>query len=466
MVLEMSLTDDTGSRCVDRAGVPSWRAANRRPKVCGRYREAMTAKREQVAPAAPVPEVAAAIIGSTPALSGPGLIAYLARAPVEERAAAIGDMHSRVGNRRVALTIRGGLAVQRAPKAFGLMTPSQVGGFAAVALAYWRGNPTTTLGDFGIHLLGELNKQLAANGVPPLPAPKLDSLRSAGGFAASSWTVQFNLAGTAQQPLSAKIGGIPADRISEVAGIFYHECRHAEQAFLVARLVASEAKGSKTAKQIAAELDLHEPAADAALKATGPLPGGKDGLATIKGWRAFEKGGEHYDYWDWNENLQKFVANTIKGLADPAPEGADGIRAEMAKLAPTLADWRKTTVAFADTKLATLKADKGRDGTDNQAMRDLTKTRAALKKVMDAEAKTLKQLGRLDARQKQSKKMSVDEAQLFQLEIAEPWFGLRAALAELVVVTGKGYEAYPHEADAYTAQRAVMKDFTARQKKP
>ena len=417
------------------------------------------------AAAAPAPDAPVAA-GPVLATGGPGLIAYLARAPVEERKAAIGDLQSRIGNRRVALTIRSGLAVQRAPQPFGMLEQTQVSGFAALALAYWRGNPDTTLGDFGIHLLEELNKQLAANGVPTLPKPKLDSLRSAGGFAAASWTVQFNLAGTAKQSLIAKIGGIPAERISEIAGIFYHECRHAEQAFLVARLVASEAKGTKTGKQIAAELDLHEPAADAALKATGPLPGGKDGLAKIKGWRAFEKGGEHYDYWEWNEHLQQFVANVLKSIPDPAPEGADGIRAELVKLAPTFADWRKSTIAFADTKLAALKGDRGRDATDNQALRDLTTTRGVLKKVMDGEAETLRQLAKLDARKAQTKPLTVDEAKLFQLQIARSWLGLQLALSELVVVTGKAYEAYPHEADAYTAQRAVMKDFTAKSAPP
>jgi hypothetical protein len=427
---------------------------------------ASAAERQPVPAApAPVPDVGVGA-GPGPALSGPGLIEYLARAPVEERKAAIGEMHSRVGNRRVALTIRSGLAVQRAPQPFGMREQTQVSGFAALALAYWRGNPDTTLGDFAIHLLEELNKQLAANGVPTLPKPKVDSLRSAGGFVQKSWTVQFNLAGTAKQPLTAKIGGIPADRISEIAGIFYHECRHAEQAFLVARLVVSEAKGTKTGKQIAEELELHEPAADAALKATGPLPGGKEGLAKVKGWRAFEKGGEHYDYWEFNEHLQQYVANVLKSIPDPAPKGAESIRAELAKLAPTFADWRRSTIAFADTKLAALKGDRGRDATDNEALRHLTKTRAVLKDVMDQEAETLKQLAKLDRRKGQSRPMTVEDAAVFQAEIASPWIGLQRALAELVVVTGKAYEAYPHEADAYEAQHAMMKDFTAKSAPP
>ena len=37
---------------------------------------------------------------------------------------------------------------------------------------------------------------------------------------------------------------------------------------------------------------------------------------------------------------------------------------------------------------------------------------------------------------------------------------------ELVVVTWDAYEAYPQEADAYEAQRAVMKDFTAKSAPP
>jgi hypothetical protein len=425
-----------------------------------------SAAEREPAPAAPVPVPDAALsAGAGPALGGPGLIEYLSRAPVDDRKAAIDDLHSRIGNRRVALTIRRGLAVQRAPKTFGMLEQTQVSGFAALALAYWRGNPDTTLADFGIHLLEELNKQLAANGVPTLPKPKLDVLRSAGGFVQKSWTVQFNLASTAKQPLSAKIGGIPADRISEIAGVLYHECRHAEQAFLVARLVASEAKGAKTAKQIAAELELDEAAADAALKATGPLPGGKAGVAKIKGWRTFDKGGAHFDYWEFNEHLQQFVANVIKSIPDPAPEGVDGIRAELTKLAPTFADWRRSTIAFADTKISALKADRGRDATADRVLRDLTKTRGVLKQVMDAEAEALRHIGRLDARQRQSRPLSVEEAQLFQLQVASPWITLQRALAELVVVTGKAYEAYPQEADAYEAQHAVMKDFTAKNAK-
>jgi hypothetical protein len=391
--------------------------------------------------------------------SRPGLIAYLACAPAEQRKAVLDGLHSAIGNRRVTLTVRGSRGVQRAPPPFGLMQKGQVSGFAALALSDWKANPDKTLDVFSLDLLNELNTQLDTNGVPKLPAPKLDSLRAAGGFAGASWTIQFDVARTAQQPLTTKIGKIPADRISELAGIFYHECRHAEQAFLVARLVASDAKGSKTAGQIAAELDLHPPVAEAALKSTAALPGGPQGLATIQGWRAFEQGGKHHDYWDWNENLQKFVANTIKTIPSPSPADATSIQTELTKLAPVFADWRKSTMTKADTKITALKAEKNRDATDDQVLRDLTKTRAGLKKVMDAEAATIKQLNKLDARQKQTKPLTGDETKTFQLTITNEWLGVTLALAELVVVTNDAYERYPNEADAYGAQHAVQKEF-------
>lgn len=425
----------------------------------------LTGDRHNTVTAAPAPLKAPAT--QPPFQFAPDLIRYLARAPVEQRKAAIGDLNARVGNRRVAVTIRSALAIQRDAK-FGMMKKDQVTGFAGLALAYWRANPDKTLAEFGTHLMDQLNVQLAANGVPKLPAPNLSSLRSAGGFVASSWTVQFDLARTATRPLTAKIGELPADRISELAGICYHESRHAEQAFLVARLVASEAKG---AKAVATELDLPVPIAEAALKATDPLPGGKEGLEMIRGWRAFEKGGKHLDYRDWNESLQQFVGNVIKSLPSPTPEGVDAITAALDKLSPVLAEWRKDTVPFADDKIAKLMGAKTRDATDNQVLGDLTATRRILKKVMDAETATIKQLGRLKARQEAIAKktkppLTVDEAKLFQLEIASAWLGLNSALAELVVVTNKAYMSYPHEADAYAAQRAVMKEITAKTTTP
>jgi hypothetical protein len=372
------------------------------------------------------------------------------------------QLGSLAGNQRAA--------IQRDAK-FGMMKQDQVSGFAGHALAFWRDNPNKTLEEFGAYLMDQVNVQLVANGVPRLPAPNLSSKRAAGGFVASSWTVEFDLQGTATHPLTAKISKLPADRISEVAGLFYHEGRHAEQAFLVARLVASEAKDPKDAKAIAAELDLPARIAEAALKATGPLPGGKEGLTKIRGWRAFFKGGKHQDYWDWNESLKKYVGNVTKNLPSPDPKDAPAIAAALDKLSPTLASWRKDTVPFATDKIAKLKGAKTRDAVDNQVLGNLTATRLTLKKVMDAETATIKQLDKLKARQEATAKktkprLAGAEAESFRGAIVIAWLDVRIALEELRQVTTKAYESYPGEADAYAAQHSVMKEITAKASRP
>src|SRR5262249_20570362 len=146
----------------------------------------------------------------------------------------------------------------------------------------------------------------------------------------------------------------------------------------------------------------------------------------------------------------------------PRPEGADAIRTELGKLSVTLAEWRRSTVPFADTKLAALKAMRRPDATDAQVRRDLTTTRRVLRKIMDAEAQTTQRLAPLAPRRAQPTRMPAEEARLFQLGIAVPWLALVTALAELVVVTASAYEAYAHEADAYATQRAVMKELAAK----
>jgi hypothetical protein len=391
------------------------------------------------------------------------LVGDLDRVPTRLRHVAVVTLAPHIGNQRVAQAIAGPPVVQRQGP-FGMQKADQVGGFAGDVDAFARANPTKTLADLCGFMMDKVNARLAVNGVPKLPVPNLNSLRSAGGFAASSWTVQFDVVRTATKPLTATVADVPPERLNELAGIFYHEGRHAEQAFLVARYVAGQPGGPKDAKKLSAELDLHEPTAAAALSATTPMPTDKAALETIAGWRAYDKGGKHHDYWEWNEDLQKFVGNTFRTIPDPRPAGVGSIRTQMTTLAPTFADWRKSTMPFADTKLASIKAVKRPDATDAQVRKDLTNTRRLMRKVMDAEAATNKQLGKVDARLGQPKRMTTQEAELFRLNVDAAFGGVTLALAELVVATSNAYEAYAHEADAYTTQRSVQKALAAKQK--
>ena len=193
-----------------------------------------------------------------------GLVGGLDGVPTRLRRVGVVTLASHIGNQRVAQVIAGPPVVQRQGP-FGMHKADQVGGFAGDVDAFARADPTKTVADLCGFMIDSVNARLAVNGVPKLPVPNLNSLRSAGGFAASSWTVQFDVVRTATKPLTATVADVPPERLNELAGIFYHEGRHAEQAFLVARYVAGQPGGPKDAKTLSAALDLYEPTAAAAL---------------------------------------------------------------------------------------------------------------------------------------------------------------------------------------------------------
>ena len=348
---------------------------------------------------------------------------------------------------------------------FGLRGKSGISGYAGPAADYWRANPGETLEDFAKHLMAEANKELVANGVPALPAPAFVArARNAGGFAQHSWTVQLDAAGTAKAPLTTKIGTLAVDRVAEIAGICFHEARHAEQIFAVARLVAGE---GKDAKAIAAEVDIPEHIAQAALAATGPLPGGKSALAEIKQWRAIGQTGKHSDYWDWNEAFRGFVANVIAGFPSPPPTGVDRIIATRDAFARTLAEWQKDTLPFLDRKITALSKLTRPDSADTIVLRDVTKIRTAARTVIKAEKTLSTQIGRFRARQAEARKpITVAEARGIQETFELDWLGLEIAVRKLSQVADAAYEAYPHEADAYATGRSVTKAFLDRAKAP
>ena len=348
---------------------------------------------------------------------------------------------------------------------FGLRASAGISGYAGPAADFWRANPDVTLQDFGLHLMVEANKKLVANGVPALPAPVfLSRGRDAGGFARSSWSVQLDLARVAQGPLTTKIGTLAPDRIAEVTSVCYHEARHAEQAFAVARLVASE--GGKDAKAIATEVDVPEWVATAALGARGPMPA-RAALADVRLWRAIGQAGKHSDYWKWNEDFRGFAANVVKGFASPPPSGVDAIIASWEAFARTLASWQRDTLPFLDVKIAALTRRRRPDASDTIVLRDVRKIHAAVGKVKSANATLAAEINRFRARRANTRRpITVPQATVIQSSFALDWLKLELAVRNLSIVADAAYEAYPHEADAYATGKAVEKVLLDRTKVP
>jgi hypothetical protein len=290
------------------------------------------------------------------------------------------------------------------------------------------------------------------------------SRRNAGGFAQSSWTVQLDLARTAKGPLTTKIGTLAPDRVAEVAGVCFHEARHAEQVFTVARLVAGE--GRKDAKAIAAEVGIPEWVAKAALGAKGPMPS-KAALADVKRWRAIGQTGKHSDYWTWNEDFRSFAANVVAALPSPSPSAVDKVIAAREDFAKTLAEWQKDTLPFLDKKIDALTKLTRPDAADTIVLRDVRKIQAAAGKVVQQDSKLAAEITRFRARRANTRKpITAPQAAEIQSTFELDWLGLEIAIRQLSITADGAYESYPHEADAYATGKSVQKAFLDRAKAP
>jgi hypothetical protein len=365
------------------------------------------------------------------------------------------------------LSTAGTLFVQR-DAAVGLRKKDEFSGFASFARSFWNDNKDKSLEEFGLFLMDQVNAQLIKNGVLPIRDPPSfgpTGHGAAGGFSHKTWTVGLDLAKTAAHPLATKIKDLTADQVAEVAGVCYHEARHAEQAFLVARVVASEAKGKKDAKAIAAQLDIPEFVAKAAINSTEPLPG-KDSMAQIEQWRAFGESGKHRDYWDWNETFRGFVVNVIASLPQSRPEGVDKVIAAWTALTPTITGWQKDSLPPLKVKIDKLTKSKTPDAVDKQVFGDVKKIRAGIQKVIKADKALSDEVAKFQARKAAADKrpITVSEARVIQSQFALLWINLEVALLELRKTTNDAYMAYPIEADAYAAEASVIKTFLSKPK--
>jgi hypothetical protein len=112
---------------------------------------------------------------------------------------------------------------------------------------------------------------------------------------------------------------VSVNELAVIGDTLYHEARHAEQRFLVARTRASSIKD---ADALANALDIPVPVANAAIL-TG-RPGRRDPrVERIEEWSAFQPAGRYFAYWKWNELIKKMTADTLKPIVTRSPRTAD-----------------------------------------------------------------------------------------------------------------------------------------------
>jgi hypothetical protein len=210
-------------------------------------------------------------------------------------ARAILELQRSVGNQAVARAIGGGALTPPAAKPVvvarqadtGLAAAKPTGSFAGAALAFWRSkaNKQRPLTDFGDFLIAQVNDRLKALSVPPC-SYNYDETEVSAVFSVVRWAIKLNPKAFAS---SSTVGSLSVREASARVGSVYHEARHAEQHFRVARVLAGQ---GKSATEIQQQTDMPKP--QAALAAQAPLRGdsrkNRRLVAEAAGWIPFTQG--------------------------------------------------------------------------------------------------------------------------------------------------------------------------------
>lgn len=164
-------------------------------------------------------------------------------------------------------------------------------------------------------LLKEVNARLVAVGVPPISGPvEIDDHLNA--FASNTWTMTM--------------GKLTLADPSKAAAVMYHEARHAEQSFRIARMLAGK---KRTAAQITAEASI-EPAV-AAHAVLQPLAPGTTEAVEAEGWHEDELGRPTKAAQDVKDGevTEAFIDAAIAFKKDPTP-------ANRARAVAAYEDWK------------------------------------------------------------------------------------------------------------------------------
>jgi hypothetical protein len=351
------------------------------------------------------------------------------------------DLQATAGNAAVAR-----LVLQRSP-AFGLATPRATTEFAQTAVRWWSKYPGTTLRDFAVIMVEEASSRLEKIGVP---AVELDTVPSTGVavFRSSTWTIGVNVEKGTGYPPTTKVGDLKPEELADFADTFFHEARHAEQKFLMARLAVSKAK-SKDAKAIAAAFSIKESVAEAAIKAGGNLSAAEKEKAEQLS-EFFDK---HIGYKMWNNALRDAASELVASLPSQSPSGVDSITAAWNALSPKVEALRKET-PWVEQRIESLSKVTKRGAVDEQVFRDVGKTLKVLQTALD-KAKILANVVAEWPKMKARETITVEVAKRVQQVFELQWLDFEIAIRDLYLTAEGAYQRYPEEADARIVGGAV-----------
>ncbi|MGH3840515.1 MAG: hypothetical protein ACRDS0_03585 [Pseudonocardiaceae bacterium] len=339
-----------------------------------------------------------------------------------------------------------------------LRQAEEVDEYSADAVQFWRSSPNGSVDDLINFVTQRAGALLDRNGVPNPKVVKgtIPQIGALGTFNSKSWTITLDekkMTSGSGVTSGTKMSKLTVDAVANLSSTCYHEARHAEQAFMTARLTAEEAKGKMSARDLALKMDIPPAIADAALSASSTMLPDKL-KAQASSWQTFAPGGRYFPYKTWNEQLHEDAKLVSSRLEWEKYEKLDPgqVQELWEKSLHRLVDksFRRNFYWRADDLLRDMEADPHHDPVDDVTGRAFKNTISKLRMVLDADraGKNLPGSGAIG-------KMDPVTVKIKNME-AQNWLtGLAIALLETQIAADEAYRAYPDEADAYQVEDAV-----------
>ncbi len=356
-----------------------------------------------------------------------------------------------VGNQAVLRRLNGPSTKQSSAQVLqraetGLKDEKRSSAFATGAVDFWKaaGNKDKPLKDYANDLVTKANASLKALASREVLSAVTTTGSASGTFSRVTWTITINTTLFSNRAGVTKVGELTLDEAAEIADTIYHEIRHSEQYFRMARIKAAQSS-KKDAGEIAAEIakamDIPPEVAQAA--AAAPLQATKENaglIAEAKDWESITIG-IHATY--------KGVINQWGNEADEARDlakavSAANLDATKTKVGAHITKWKNDALRskFVESHLTTVEAIKDKSHMDDLVLAHLKAIKADLVKVNAAWKDVEDNWGTDDAAKK-----------LAHLK------GPQAPLKELAANLYKAYRDHLHEKDAWETGAAVGKEF-------
>jgi hypothetical protein len=301
-------------------------------------------------------------------------------------------------------------------------------GFGKAAFNFWKdeANKDKPLRDLSDHLMAEVNKLLPFPCLWTYPA----GLDASGTFDRTVWMIRLNADLFTGRPGVTKVSQLEKGEVAEIVDTVYHEARHSEQYFQIARLQAGEGKNPFTIMS-----DMSIPFMVAFAAAQDPLTDDTKAnrrlMAEAREWEQITVG----KYGDYKGHVYG-VMDDAKAIQDAAvSDPSDAVA--LAAVGPTVTAAEIRINTFFNPQQTTIEAipKRDRDKFDKNVLKRVIKIKKAFKKIKDEYTMQVGDPTKQDAL----------EIELLASEYSDAGY--------------KAYKAFEHEKDTWAVGEAAARRF-------